>query len=160
MILSNRKQKGNVTVEFAITGVVFFMILLGVLEVGRALFVWNVLEEVVRRGARVAAVCQVDDTGVENIALFNDGAGNFLLPNFTTNNIKITYLKADGTEADTVTESDQIMFVKAEIENFTHELLVPFVTWEINPSGMNVILYRESLGIARPGATPTGFSTC
>ena len=55
------RQRGITTVEFAIVGALLMMMLFGVIEFGRALFVANALVEGTRRGARIAAVCPIDD---------------------------------------------------------------------------------------------------
>jgi len=54
------KQHGVYSIEFALVGAVFFLLLFAVLEVGRLFFVWNVLTEASRRGARLATVCHFD----------------------------------------------------------------------------------------------------
>ena len=53
-------QQGTTTVEFAILASVLFVLIFGVIEIGRAFFVWNSLAEATRRGARIAAVCPVN----------------------------------------------------------------------------------------------------
>ena len=52
------KQTGTAIVEFAIIASVMLMILFGVIEFGRVMFVGNALAESTRRGARLAAVCR------------------------------------------------------------------------------------------------------
>ena len=48
------QQKGMYTVEFALVAALFFVLLFGVIEFARALFVWETLTEATRRGARLA----------------------------------------------------------------------------------------------------------
>jgi Flp pilus assembly protein TadG len=48
---------GVAAVEFALVSAVFFTILLGALEMGRVLFIWNTAAEATRWGARIATVC-------------------------------------------------------------------------------------------------------
>src|SRR4030095_10017888 len=74
MTLRN-SQRGLATVEFAIVGATFFLVLFGVLEFGRALFVWNALNEVTRRGARVAVVCPVNHSAIKHVAVFDTPSG-------------------------------------------------------------------------------------
>jgi len=88
------RQKGATTVEFAIIGLLFFIILFGIVEMGRALFVWNGLADITRRAARIAAVCPPNDTSVIRTAIYN-AAGNdgssriythqMLIPTFNIN---------------------------------------------------------------------------
>ena len=49
---TRRRQSGLTTVEFAIIGSLAFILVFGVIEIARALFVLNALTEATRRGAR------------------------------------------------------------------------------------------------------------
>lgn len=52
------RQRGAAAVEFAIISVVFFTLLIGIMEMGRMLFYWNTVTEMTRLGARLAAICE------------------------------------------------------------------------------------------------------
>lgn len=54
-------QRGAAAVEFAIVALVFFTLLLGIMEFGRWLFVLNGANEATRLGARLAVVCSIED---------------------------------------------------------------------------------------------------
>lgn len=78
-------QSGVAAVEFALVATVFFMILIGALEFGRLLWVWNAAGEATRLGARMAVVCDLNEPKIkvrmrERLPLLADG------------NISITYL--------------------------------------------------------------------
>ena len=62
-------QQGLATVEFAIIGMIAMVVLFAVFEVARVFFVYNMLEEATRRGARLAAVCAINDPAVREIAI-------------------------------------------------------------------------------------------
>ena len=47
------------------------MVLFGVIEVGRAMFVMNALDEATRRAARMATVCPINDPAIAQVGLFN-----------------------------------------------------------------------------------------
>lgn len=51
------KQGGAAIVEFALIALLFFTVLIGVMEFGRWLFTLNVANETTRLGARLAVVC-------------------------------------------------------------------------------------------------------
>lgn len=53
-------QRGAAAVEFAFVAIVFFMLLIGIVEMGRVLFTWNAAVEATRYGARIAVVCGCD----------------------------------------------------------------------------------------------------
>lgn len=55
------RQRGAAAVEFALVAIIFFMLLIGIVEMGRVLFTWNAAVEATRYGARIAVVCGIDD---------------------------------------------------------------------------------------------------
>jgi Flp pilus assembly protein TadG len=56
--MSNRtRQQGAYIVEFALVLVLFFTVLLAIMDLGRMLFTWNAAAEATRVGARVSVVC-------------------------------------------------------------------------------------------------------
>mgnify|MGYP000211515895 FL=1 len=146
---SINKQSGVYSIEFAIVGGLFFILLFAVLEVGRLFFVWNVLTEASRRGARLATVCnfnQVDmlaDSEMITAALFNNVA---LVPNLTTGNLNIEYLQANGSLA---TDFVAIDLVKAEIVNYHHQMIIPGLFLTLNSPSFATTLPVESLGVTR-----------
>jgi hypothetical protein len=56
----HHRQKGVAAVEFAIIAVLFFTLLLGIMEFGRWLFLLNGANEATRLGARLAVVCSIE----------------------------------------------------------------------------------------------------
>ena len=66
------KQTGLSTVEFALVAAVLFTMMFGVIEIARAFFVSSALDEATRRGARMAAVCPVNDPAIFQAAAFNN----------------------------------------------------------------------------------------
>ena len=52
-----KHQNGATVIEFALVAVVFFTVLLGIMDFGRLLFTWNSAVEATRLGARVSVVC-------------------------------------------------------------------------------------------------------
>ncbi len=148
-----RKQSGATTVEFAIIGVLAMTTLLAVLEVGRAFFVYNALEEVTRRGARMAAVCQVNANAINRVAVFNDSGSSAASPvvaGLTPGNVVITYLNQTGAPlTDPAGSFGQIRYVNVSIQNFTHSFLVPGLSAVFDTPRFSTTLPRESLGVTR-----------
>jgi Flp pilus assembly pilin Flp len=98
-----RSQRGVAAVEFALIAVVFFMILLGTMEFGRIMYIWNTAQEVTRHAAREAVVR--DFTGAEIAAIqresiFKAGSsGAVSLPagvEIANTTVKISYLTVDA----------------------------------------------------------------
>jgi len=135
-----RYQRGVYAVEFAIVAGIFLMLLFAIIEVGRLMYTYNVLHEASRRAARIAVVCQMTDTDIKNMGLFN---GANLIPNLSPANLTISYLDKEGDEATGVA----IVLVRAEIANYQHEFLVPGLYRVINSPTFSTYLPRESLGV-------------
>lgn len=80
---TNRSQRGAAIVEFALVALIFFTLLLGIMEFGRMLFIWNTVQEVTRRAAREAVVrdFNTDVAAVKCRAIFQgEGCGTAYLP--------------------------------------------------------------------------------
>ncbi len=151
---TREKQRGMSTVEFSIVGVVLFLILFGIIEFGRALYVVNVLTEATRRGARMAAVCPVDDPAPAQVAVFasSGGTNSAVVPGLTTSNVLIEYLDGNGNViSDPVTNFDEIRYVRAQIINFTLSLMIPLLYPTLSLDGFATTIPRESLGVPRSG---------
>lgn len=152
--MMSRSQGGLATVEFAIIGVLFFIMLFGVIEMGRALFVINSLTEATRRGARMAAVCPVGDPKPATVAVFGNGSGNSaVIAGLTTGNIQIQYLDVNGNVLPNPTASfGLIHYVRAQVAGFTLSLAIPLLAPTLSLSGFGATVPRESLGVPRAAA--------
>lgn len=101
-----RRQRGAAAVEFAIVAMLFFTVILGIMEFGRILYVWNTVQEVTRRAAREAVVRSFADADkIARAAVFNPegSSGTAYLPaglEITSANVKINYLNGNLVAAD------------------------------------------------------------
>lgn len=98
-----KSQHGAAAVEFAIIAMVFFTLLLAIIEFGRFMFVWNTAQEVTRCAARHAVVVWKDNwEGTPDIrqqCLFGQAnlpAGNEI----GIGNVRLRALNSALTEAD------------------------------------------------------------
>ncbi len=154
-----KQQKGIYTVEFAIVGAVFFMILFGVIEVARALFVYNTIAEATRRGARVAAVCSAADVATARRAAVFSVAGSGgsdaspILNGLNVSNVTVEYLDVDGAPG---AAGGNIRYVRVSIAGYSHTLLIPFVNATLPETVFraSTTIPGESLGYAPPGQNP------
>ena len=152
----NRKHmRGTYVVEFAIVGLLVFTVLFGVVEMGRLYITVNALDEAVRRGARLAAVCNISDPVVLRRAIFNaaGNAGNSqLIGNLATTNLTLSYLDANGAlvanPADTASANGfrAIRYVRLSLQNFVFNLFIPGFGVPITLPAFRATLPRESLG--------------
>ena len=58
-----QRQGGVFAVEFAMLALLFFLFLFAMLEVARAVYMWNLVHEITRRAARAAAVTDFSNAG-------------------------------------------------------------------------------------------------
>lgn len=161
----NRRRMGGVyVVEFAIIGLLLFTLLFGVLEMGRLYFTVNALDEVVRRGARLAAVCDISDPVILRRAIFNaadDAGASSLIGSLETADLSLVYLDENGVvvpnPGDLVNASgfSAIRYVQLRVESFPHELLIPGFGGVFTLPAFRSTIPRESLGRhAEEGVVP------
>lgn len=139
-------QQGTTTVEFAILASVLFVLIFGVIEIGRAFFVWNSIGEVTRRGARLAAVCPVNHGAISKVSMFNapdGGSESDLFNGLTDSNINLEYLDDGGNVTNVFVE---IKSVRVGISNYQHNLLIPFFNLSITVPEFSTTIPAESLG--------------
>ncbi|WP_223532443.1 TadE/TadG family type IV pilus assembly protein [Pseudomonas sp. BF-R-30] len=147
----NRKyMRGTYVVEFAIIGLLMFTLLFGVVEMGRLYFTVNALDEVVRRGARLAVVCDIDHSMIRQRAIFNDDNDadtSQLIGGLNIDHLKLTYLDANGAEVANPTTSDYaIRYVQLSLQDFDFNLFIPGFGVSITLPMFRATLPRESLG--------------
>lgn len=149
------RQSGLHTVEFALVGSLFFILLFAAIEFGRLMFVWNTLDETSRRAARVAVVCPIDHSATRRVAMFADptAAGDSpILRNLNEELIQISYLTATGSViSDPAANYLDIAFVRSEVSGFQHQLIIPFFVQEFELPPFITVLPRESLGVSPEG---------
>lgn len=77
--INHTRERGVAVVEFALVLVVFLFLLLGIVELGRMLYVWESAQEVTRRAARMAVVKWVDQgDDIKKAAVFHPNSGGAL----------------------------------------------------------------------------------
>ena len=150
--MNRNRQHGLSTVEFALVAGVLFILIFGVIEVGRAFFVASALDEASRRGARMAAVCPVNDPAIAQAAAFN----NAMIPDLDAGDVVVEYLDVAGGNVGapgTAAGFRLIRYVRVRIVGYQHQMFIPFLV-ALPPFFMPefaAVLPRESLGIPRTG---------
>lgn len=113
-----RKQRGVAIVEFAFVALIFFTLLLGIMEFGRWLFTLGAASEATRWGARLAVVCGSDPLLIQGkVAAIYGGNGT----------LQITYPASDCATAECM--------VTVNLVGATFTPLIPFLggTYAIPP---------------------------
>lgn len=171
--INKRRMGGVYVVEFAIIGLLLFTLLFGVLDMGRLYFTVNGLNEVVRRGARLAAVCNIQDPVILRRAIFNaatDSGASKLIGGLKTADLTLVYLREDGVVVPSPGDLDgaggfsAIRFVQLRVDGFPFELLIPGFRGVFTLPAFSSTIPRESLGRhaeePQPYDQPVGVTPC
>jgi len=130
-------QHGAAAVEFGLVAIVFLILLIGVVEMGRVLFTWNAAVEATRFGARVAVVCDINDSAVlTQMQKF--------LPNLTAGNLSVSYLPS-GCSISNCKD------VRVELSGLSVQTYIPIVGAALTVPPFSTTLPRESLMSAIDG---------
>jgi Flp pilus assembly protein TadG len=130
-------QSGATMVEFAIVAILFFSLLLGIMDFGRLLFTWNAAAEATRWGARIAVVCDKPTPDQVRTRMKR------ILPQLTNSNIVITYYNPAGT-VDPSCTMDTCKAVEVSLSGFTFDPISPFIPGLTMPD-FRTYLLRESM---------------
>jgi len=160
-----KQQSGVVIVEFAICCLLFFTVVFGILEFGRMMYVYNTMQEVTRRGARIATIVWVDKSKtIIDTAMF--GTDNTYVPGapeITRDKLTIKYLTAAGAEVsayptdpgdnmsacnDVTRTTECIRSVSVSLDNVTYAPMVTLFSsyLSIAMPSTKVVMSAESLG--------------
>lgn len=149
-MMVRHRQRGTTVVEFALVALVFFTVLFGLIDLSRLYFDMAALDEATRRGARVAAVCPINDPTIAEVAVFANAGEtqSTLVPGLGTQHILIQYLTIDG---DVVADPSgagygSIRNVRVSIQNFQLQTFTPFVTSMISFPTFETTIPSESMG--------------
>jgi len=125
-------HRGAAAVEFALVSLVFFTLLIGAMEMARLLYYWNSAAEVTRLGARIAVVCDLNDSEIK-------ARMRGLLPILTDATIALAYAPA-GCDVNTCQSATVSIAATAPIQTF-----IPFVPLSVLMPAFATTLPRESM---------------
>ena len=132
--LVKKKIKGVYTVEFTLVAGLFFLTIIMILEAVNYMFLMNTASEVTRRGARMAAVCNIGAAGI-----IREMTTRY--PGLTAQNVTFNYLPAGCNQGNcqTVTVrlaglNTTIIGVNAIIPNFATTLPRESMNSTLNPA--------------------------
>lgn len=127
---SQRGQRGATIVEFALVALIFFTLLIGIMEFGRWLFTLNAASEATRWGARVAVVCDKDDAAIK-------ARMRVMLNGLKDEQISINY---SPSACDT-----SACMVTVQLNGVTFTPLIPFMGMAVPIPPFTTTLPREHL---------------
>jgi len=144
---SRAGQRGAAAVEFALIASFFLLLLLGIIEFGRFLFLFNTMQEVTRCAAREAVVHWTDQAevaGIQRACVFREGStGEVRLPGapeITNLKVRIRFVyNANGDATSPMPSSPEdniracseapaagcIRFVEASIQDCSGQVCQP-----------------------------------
>jgi Flp pilus assembly protein TadG len=136
---ARKSERGASLVEFAIAATVFLTVTFAVLEFGRALWVYNALNDAARKGARYAVLhnaASIDD--VKRLVVYGNtaGTGNPVVDNLSVTNVDVTY-PGFGLDQGTVTVSI----------TYTFQFVLPLLPVSIQMPSPTTTLTGESAGL-------------
>ena len=130
------KQRGAASVEFALIASLLFTLLFGIMEMSRVLFYWNTATEVTRLGARLAVVCDKDDTAIKT-------SMNEMLGILTPSNIAVAWTPGGCN-------INSCQSVTVSITGLNVATFIPFVPLNLSMPSFSTTLPRESMDSANP----------
>lgn len=128
------RQRGAAAVEFALVAIVFLALVIAVIEFAMVMYVYATAVEATRLGARIAVVCDVDDTTVK-------ARMKNMLSILEPDNISISY-PAAGCSAATCDP------VTVRVQNLTYKAAIPLVPLTFPIPDFATSLPSESLSSA------------
>lgn len=138
-----RNRRGAASVEFALVAAFggLFILLFGVIELGRAMFILGSANEATALGARVAIVCDMNDSRIKQRM-------TQIMPILKPENILISYYPANcsasGGNASTSCQSVTVSIAPGMKIDF----VIPFVPLRLNLPEFTTTLTRESMNSA------------
>lgn len=91
-------ERGQAVAEFAVAGFLFFLLVLGTIEVGRAVWYYNTLAQAVREGTRYAIV-----HGNKSADPSGPGSASFMPPHTDSKVTDVVEKYASGLDKDALT---------------------------------------------------------
>jgi hypothetical protein len=143
-------QRGSTAVEFALVSVVFFTIFFGAFEIARLMFYWNSAAEATRLGSRVATVCDLNATAIQQQMIQ-------IFPNLQDVTIDIDYVAAENAPGacDSATIGN-CGYVTLSLQPAPFRTLIPFSNIAINIPPFTTTLTTESLRSLWPDVSTGG----
>ncbi len=133
-----KNQKGSAMVESAFIFTVLFIMLLGIFDLGRILFVHQALTDRVRAATRWGAANGASNTtGITNMVLYNAATQ----PNGATGYFGLTSDKVTVTQSGSGTADNRLT---VSITGYTYKTVTPFFTRTLTGPKIQV---TQALGV-------------
>ena len=136
------RQGGAAAVEFALVSAFggLLVALIGALELGHVLFYMNTANEATRLGARIAVVCDANDTMIKSRM-------TYLLPVLQSEKITVSYSPA-GCASSAENARNTCQSVTVAITGLQIDTVIPFVPFSVTMPSFRTTLSREAMNSA------------
>ena len=166
-----KNERGATIAEFAVVALLFFTMLIGIIEFGRLLYTHNALTDATRAGARFGALhhgaTAADQTAVKNYVVYGpngtyDAKGNPtsppLIANLTTDMVIVDFegVDADGDPATVgnTAYGTNLGSCTVSIENYQFNLSIPVIGRTLTLPKYTTTSMAESAGEEPDDITP------
>lgn len=142
-----RQQAGVALLEFALSAMIFFVVVLGVVEFGRAMFLINLAGRATQMATRLATVCDQNDPQYniirEKVRYFVEASGQIQVPTTTTwlnitPNMDACYFSQSAGNVDPC-------WVTTSLNNLQFRLIIPLFDFRITLPEYRVTQVREAM---------------
>ncbi len=123
------RQRGQATVEFALVGIVLFILVIGAIDVGRAVWNYNTLAQATREGTRYAIV-----HGARSSDPSGPGSSHYTPPNSDEKVTEVIQKAAGGLDTSQLTveaewvDGDNSIGSRVKITSrYTYEPVIDFL---------------------------------
>lgn len=135
------KQSGVVIIEFALSFVIFWLILLAIIEFCRAMFAWNSALEATRLGSRLASICSMDNgqqNKIRDMVKYYIASSGMVINNLDDNWLEFIYYPP-GCDISSCTS------VESKLSEVQIKLLIPINAAMFTLPEFRHVVLRESL---------------
>lgn len=140
--VDRRKQRGAAIVEFAFVALIFFTLLIGIMDFGRWLFTLNSAAEATRLGARLAAVCSKSDQSKIKERM------RFFIGSVASGQININYKPNDTCNPDWTAATNICESVTVQLSGAQFRTFIPFLAGSYDIPPFTTTLPRELMNSA------------
>ncbi|WP_375752971.1 TadE/TadG family type IV pilus assembly protein [Vibrio sp. HN007] len=156
-----KAARGIAIVEFTVVATALLIIMFGIFEVGRFVYSVQMLNEVTRKVARLAAVCHVSDQN--SIAIMPEVTST-LPAGFSSASIVVEYLdESENVVANPVGNFGDISFVRARVTNISYTFFNVLENLNSDSSfipSFETTIPAENLGVLRYGSKADDYTNC
>ena len=141
------QQRGAALVEFSLSILVFFVVVMGIVEFGRALFLINMAGKATQMATRLATICDQSDSQYyiirNKVKFFIQSSGQIRVPssngwlNITPNSDTCYTLPTSG--------SVDPCWITTSLSNLSFKLMIPLVDIHITLPEYRVTQVREAM---------------